>query len=86
MLRISVTTSMTEGMDGFTNPRTRLTITPMKNKNPLSKVIGAKKKAETKLQAIGTKAAKTYKAAVKKARSTPEYKKKQERARYEGAM
>lgn len=50
----------------------------------IKKILGAKKKAETKLQGIGAKAKKSYTTAVKKARNTPEYKKKQERAKYEG--
>jgi len=54
--------------------------------NPIKKIVAVKKRAETKLQGIGAKAAKSYSTAVKKARSTPKYKKAQERARYEGRM
>lgn len=53
-------------------------------KKTVKKVLDVKKKAETKLQDIGYNAAKKYSSAVKKARSTPEYKKKQDRAKYEG--
>ena len=50
----------------------------------IKKVLKAKKGAEKKLQDFGYTTAKAYSEAVKKARSTPEYKKKQEKARYEG--
>lgn len=54
--------------------------------NPIKKVLSAKKKAETKLQGLGAKAAKGYTSAVKKARSTPAYAKKVQKARYEGRI
>lgn len=52
----------------------------------IKKLLGAKKKAETKLQKVGYSTAKKYNTAVKKARSTPAYKKKVEKARYEGRI
>lgn len=53
---------------------------------PAPKKPSLKQRAEAKLQGIGAKARKSYTTVVKKARSTPAYKKKVERARYEGRM